>query len=68
MKFNRAKKEQLAENYQPQRWAALTIVSASFVMIVLDVSILITGLPKIQHSLGVAFISLSRVQNGHTLA
>jgi EmrB/QacA subfamily drug resistance transporter len=46
----------------------LAIVLASYLMIVLDVSIVITALPKIHHALGFSATSLSWVQNAYTLA
>ncbi|HET7776706.1 MAG TPA: MFS transporter [Azospira sp.] len=50
------------------RPAVLAIVLASYVMIVLDISIVITGLPKIQAGLGFSGAGLSWVQNAYTLA
>ena len=44
----------------------LAIILASYLMIVLDIPIVITGLPKIRESLG--FTGLSWVQNAYTLA
>ena len=46
----------------------LPIVLASYLMIVLDISIVITGLPKIRDSLGFSISGLSWVQNAYTLA
>jgi len=46
----------------------LTIILASYLMIVLDISIVITGLPKIRESLGFTVAGLSWVQNAYTLA
>ena len=46
----------------------LAIVLASYLMIVLDISIVITGLPKIRDELGFSTTSLSWVQNAYTLA
>jgi EmrB/QacA subfamily drug resistance transporter len=46
----------------------LAIVLASYLMIVLDISIVITGLPKIRESLGFSVTGLSWVQNAYTLA
>lgn len=46
----------------------LTIILASYLMIVLDISIVITALPKIQHGLGVTPTELSWVQGAYTLA
>lgn len=46
----------------------LAIIVASYLMIVIDISIVITGLPKIQASLGFSAAQLSWVQNAYTLA
>jgi EmrB/QacA subfamily drug resistance transporter len=46
----------------------LAIVLASYLMIVLDISIVITGLPKIRESLGFSVAGLSWVHNAYTLA
>lgn len=46
----------------------LALVLASYLMIVLDISIVITGLPKIQAGLGFSDEGLSWVQNAYTLA
>ena len=46
----------------------LVIVLASYLMIVLDISIVITALPKIQDGLGFSTAELSWVQNAYTLA
>ena len=46
----------------------LAIILASYLMIVLDVSIVITALPKIHHALGFSATGLSWVQNAYTLA
>src|SRR5882672_8261890 len=51
-----------------QRATVLAIILASYLMIVLDISIVITGLPKIQQSLSFSATSLSWVQNAYTLA
>jgi EmrB/QacA subfamily drug resistance transporter len=48
--------------------ALLAIVLASYLMIVLDISIVITGLPKIRDSLGFTDAGLSWVHNAYTLA
>ncbi len=45
----------------------LAIILASYLMIVLDVSIVITALPKIHHTLGFSATGLSWVQNAYTL-
>ncbi|WP_051317103.1 MFS transporter [Ectobacillus panaciterrae] len=50
------------------RTAVLTIILASYLMIVLDISIVITALPKMHHDLGFSATGLSWVQNAYTLA
>ncbi|MBS1154749.1 MAG: putative transrane efflux protein [Proteobacteria bacterium] len=45
----------------------LAIILASYLMIVLDISIVITGLPKIQAELQLSATDLSWVQNAYTL-
>jgi EmrB/QacA subfamily drug resistance transporter len=50
------------------RGPMLAIILASYLMIVLDISIVITALPKIQASLGLSATALSWVQNAYTLA
>ena len=46
----------------------LAIIVASYLMIVVDISIVITGLPRIQASLGFTSAQLSWVTNAYTLA
>src|SRR5919107_500985 len=46
----------------------LAIVLAAYTMIVLDISIVITGLPKIHRSLDFSPVALSWVQNAYLLA
>src|SRR6218665_950143 len=46
----------------------LAIIVASYLMIVVDISIVITGLPRIQESLGFSAAGLSWVTNAYTLA
>src|SRR5258707_1374572 len=50
------------------RTPLLAIILASYLMIVLDVSIVITALPKIHEALGFSATGLSWVQNAYTLA
>ncbi|HEX7863423.1 MAG TPA: MFS transporter [Variovorax sp.] len=50
------------------RMAVLAIILASYLMIVIDISIVITALPKIQAGLHFSPASLSWVQNAYTLA
>jgi EmrB/QacA subfamily drug resistance transporter len=47
--------------------ALLSVILISYVMIVLDISIVITGLPEIQAELGFSTTGLSWVQNAYTL-
>lgn len=46
----------------------VAIVLASYAMIVIDNSIVITGLPSIREGLGFSVIGLSWVQNAYALA
>lgn len=46
----------------------LAIIVASYLMIVVDISIVITGLPRIQASLGFSAAQLSWVTNAYTLS
>jgi EmrB/QacA subfamily drug resistance transporter len=48
--------------------AVLMIVLVSYLMILLDISIVITALPKIERSLGFTPVGLSWVQSAYTLA
>jgi len=48
--------------------AVLTIVLATYLMLLLDVSIVITGLPQIRADLGFTPVGLSWVQTAYTLA
>jgi EmrB/QacA subfamily drug resistance transporter len=48
--------------------AVLAIVLVSYTMIVLDISIVITALPKIHYALGFSATALSWVQNAYLLA
>jgi EmrB/QacA subfamily drug resistance transporter len=49
-------------------WPVLAVILASYTMIVLDISIVITALPQIHHDLGFSPIALSWVQNAYLLA
>ncbi|MES2877059.1 MAG: MFS transporter [Pseudomonadota bacterium] len=61
--------EHLSQTEIKQRQGAvLAIIMASYLMIVIDISIVITGLPKIKDALGFSPASLSWVQNAYTLA
>ena len=50
-----------------RKGAVLAIVLASYTMIVLDISIVITALPKIHRTLGFSATALSWVQNAYLL-
>jgi len=50
------------------RTSLLAIILGSYLMIVLDVSIVINALPRIHHALGFSSTGLSWVQNAYTLA
>ena len=47
--------------------AILAIILVSYVMIVLDISVVLTGLPRIQHDLGFSETGLAWVQSAYTL-
>jgi EmrB/QacA subfamily drug resistance transporter len=47
--------------------AVLALIVVSYLMIVIDISIVITGLPKIRESLGLSPVHLSWVHNAYTL-
>lgn len=51
-----------------RRIPVLTIILVSYFMIVLDISIVMTGLPKIHQGLEFSATGLSWVQNAYTLA
>ncbi|RUX96845.1 MFS transporter [Mesorhizobium sp. M7D.F.Ca.US.004.01.2.1] len=51
----------------PHKTAILAIILVSYVMIVLDTSIVLTGLPKIHQSLGFTDAGLAWVQSAYTL-
>lgn len=48
--------------------AVLAVILTSYLLIILDVSIVITALPEIQHDLGFADTELTWVQNAYALA
>jgi EmrB/QacA subfamily drug resistance transporter len=50
------------------RPAVLAIILVSYLMIVLDISIVITGLPRVREDLGFSAAGLSWVQNAYTLS
>ncbi|MED5524858.1 MAG: MFS transporter [Pseudomonadota bacterium] len=49
------------------QWAVLSVVLASYLLIILDISIVVTGLPQIRDTLGFSHTGLSWVQNAYTL-
>lgn len=53
---------------RPHRGALLTIILVSYAIIVIDNSIVITGLPAIRDGLGFTDVGLSWVQNAYALA
>jgi EmrB/QacA subfamily drug resistance transporter len=53
---------------EPRRTPILLIILASYLMLVLDISIVITALPKMRETLGFSTTGLSWVENGYTLA
>ena len=50
------------------RFSQLSVILGSYLMIVLDVSIVINALPRIHHALGFSATGLSWVQNAYTLS
>lgn len=55
-------------HFTTQQWSILTVVLASYLVILLDTSIVITGLPQIRDELGFSRTGLSWVQNAYTLS
>lgn len=53
--------------HTPNKSAILAIILVSYVMIVLDTSIVLTGLPNIHHDLGFSDTGLAWVQSAYTL-
>ena len=58
----------MSPSSQLRKTPILVIVLASYTMIVLDISIVITALPKIHVTLGFSRVALSWVQNAYLLA
>ncbi|WP_426074364.1 hypothetical protein [Janthinobacterium sp. DSP2-3-3] len=56
-----------ANSAAPHKAAILAIILVSYVMIVLDTSIVLTGLSKIHHDLGFTDTGLAWVQSAYTL-
>ena len=52
----------------PHTTAILAVIVTSYLMLVVDISIVLTGLPNIQAELGFSHADLSWVQNAYTLA
>ncbi len=52
---------------EPHKGATLAIILVSYVMIVLDISVVLTGLPKIHEQLGFSEANLAWVQSAYTL-
>lgn len=50
------------------RFSQLSVILGSYLMIVLDISIVINALPRIHHALGFSATGLSWVQNAYTLS
>src|SRR5713101_4755983 len=55
-------------HHAPNSTRLLAVILASYLMIVLDISIVISALPRIHHALGFSATGLSWVQNAYTLA
>lgn len=53
---------------RPRHRMVLAIIMASYLMLVIDISIVLTGLPRIQADLGFTPAGLSWIQNAYTLA
>jgi MFS family permease len=53
---------------EPRRGPVFAIILTSYLMIVLDISIVITALPKIHYALGFSRVALSWAQNAYLLA
>jgi MFS family permease len=51
----------------PNNTAILAVIVISYVMIVLDISVVLTGLPKIHRELGLSDAGLAWVQSAYTL-
>jgi EmrB/QacA subfamily drug resistance transporter len=56
-----------ATGAEPEKGPVLAIILACYLMIILDVSVVITALPQIHEALGFSPTSLSWVQNAYTL-
>ncbi len=52
---------------EPHKGAILAIILVSYVMIVLDISVVLTGLPRIHEQLGFSEANLAWVQSAYTL-
>lgn len=60
--------DSLSDERRHRQRAVLIVVLASYMMIILDTSIVITGLPDIRDGLGFSPTGLSWVQNAYTLS
>lgn len=60
-------KPQMTTSRPLNRGMVLTIIMASYLMLVIDISIVLTGLPRIQAALGFTPAGLSWIQNAYTL-
>ncbi|MGL5814115.1 MAG: MFS transporter [Aeromonas sp.] len=58
----------MTQTSHPSRGPVLAIIMASYLMIVIDISIVLTGLPRIQSALGFSPAGLSWIQNAYTLS
>lgn len=55
-------------NFSKPQINALIVILATYLLILLDTSVVITGLPQIQESIGFSQVGLSWVQNAYTLS
>lgn len=55
-------------DFSAQQWKVLSLILVSYCMIILDVSIIISGLPEIAQEFAVSAVTLSWVQSAYTLA
>ncbi|WP_141500018.1 MFS transporter [Paenibacillus luteus] len=66
--YSKAKQTSVESIPRSNQNAALSIILISYLMIVLDISIVITALPEMQSDLGFSATGLSWIQNAYTLA
>ncbi|MDR3369699.1 hypothetical protein [Rhodoferax sp.] len=55
----------MKSEYNSQQTAILAIIVTSYLMLVVDISIVLTGLPNIHAELGFSHAELSWVQNAY---